>query len=253
MNTKERRNYILKLLQEKKRLFLAALEKELNVSAMTIRRDFHRFTAMGIATPILGGIVYIEGGTALPTILARAPRMKVEKYNIGAYCSSLINEGNAVYLDTGTTAFSIADALMSRKNIAVLSHSLLVQNLLANNDNIQLFGVPGVYRNNAKGYFGDLACRFIRGFRLDIAFLGSSAISIDGGLTSPEVYDQAIKRAIIETARQVVLVVDHTKINHNSFLQVCPIENINIIVTDKHADLDFIAAAKRRGVKVVQV
>ena len=253
MKTRERRNWLLAQLEDQKHLTIAKLAAELNISSMTIRRDCQRLVEMGLAVPVYGGIAYVEGGATLPTLKAREQYMLSEKNSIASYCASMITEGNAIYLDAGSTVMSIANALSKRKDIAVLSHSLPIQNLLAGSKGIQLFGVPGIYHTDTRGYFGDLTCRFIRGFRLDIAFLGSSSVNAETGLTSPDPYDQALKRTLVETARKVVLAVDHTKINHETFLQVCDLKAIDQIITDKKADATFIDKARQLGVKVVQI
>ena len=253
MNTSERRQLIRERLQLQKKLMITELAQQIDVSTMTIRRDFRRLIDLQIATPIHGGIVFVEGGAAFPAVSARERQMQREKNDIGNYCASLIKEGNAIYLDTGTTAMNIADALLGRHDIAVLSHSLPVLNILSHARDIQLISVPGSYHPESKGFYGDLAVRMVRTFRLDIAFIGVSGINAELGLMSPDLSDRALKQAILETARTKVLVVDHTKIGQESFSKICGLQEIDQIVTDKQADPVFLNYARRQGVQVMQV
>ena len=94
--------------------------------------------------------------------------MRREKSAIAEYCAQQLPEGSAVYLDNGSTTVEIADALRGKQNIAVLSHSLPVLNILSHAKNIQLISVSGIYEPRAKGFFGDLALRMLRQFRIDI-------------------------------------------------------------------------------------
>ena len=253
MNIRDRRDKVMEALKINKRVFADDLAKDLNVSPVTIRRDLKRLADMSIVTIVTGGAVLNEGTTALPNLRARSQKMIQEKNKIAAYCADLIKEGNAVYLDTGTTNMEIAEAIRNRKNIAVLTHSLPVQNILADSEDIQLISMPGIYCKIKKGFFGEMTCRMINRFQIDIAFIGLSAIDLKTGVMSPDFQDQSAKLAVIERARKKVAIFDHTKIGNIMFTQVCPINALNMIVTDKLADKEFIEKVKKFGVEVIQV
>jgi DeoR/GlpR family transcriptional regulator of sugar metabolism len=241
------------VLKERRRVTIEGLAKDLEVSTMTIRRDLRRLADEDIVTLVHGGAVYNEGGAYLPALTVREKTMRREKSAIAEYCAQQIPEGSAVYLDNGSTTVEIADALRGKQNIAVLSHSLPVLNILSHAKNIQLISVSGIYEPRAKGFFGDLALRMLRQFRIDIAFLGVTAVDADDGVMSAVFYEQALKKVLVERAKKKILAIDHTKIGGSSFLKVCDLHEIDGIVTDKFADATFIAKAKRMGIEVAQV
>lgn len=241
------------VLKEKRRVTIEGLAKDLEVSTMTIRRDLRRLADEDIVTLVHGGAVYNEGGAYLPALTVREKTMRREKSAIAEYCAQQIPEGSAVYLDNGSTTVEIADALRGKQNIAVLSHSLPVLNILSHAKNIQLISVSGIYEPRAKGFFGDLALRMLRQFRIDIAFLGVTAVDAEDGVMSAVFYEQALKKVLVERAKKKILAIDHTKIGGSSFLKVCDLHEIDGIVTDKFADATFIAKAKRMGIEVAQV
>ena len=253
MHTRERRSALLAALKEKKKVTVAELAKEFEVTTMTVRRDLKRLADENIVTLVHGGAIYNEGGLALATVGARSLLNQQDKNELGKYCASLVQEGNAIYLDSGSTCMSIAAALAGRKNIAVLTNSLAVMNILSNSSGLQLFSMGGIFDYGTNGFFGDLACRMIRGFRIDLAFLGVSSLSLAGGVMSPTASDQALKKTLFEAARKKIVVVDHTKIGRESFLRVADLREIDTIVTDKKADKDFLAGARRQGVAIVQI
>ena len=253
MTSRERRNKIMEMLRENKSVYISDLAKFFDVSAMTIRRDLQKFSEMGAITLIHCGATLNEGTMPLATVKARSQRMTLEKYKIAQYCAGLIRPGNSVYLDAGSTTIEIAEAIKGLQNIAVLTNSLPVQNILSDSEKIQLFSMPGIYDKTSKGFFGDMTCRFIRTFNIDIAFFGLDSIDISKGITTPDLKDQSIKMAILERANKKVAAVDHTKINKATFAQVCPINSLNMIVTGKAADKEFVEKARKRGVEVVQV
>lgn len=241
------------VLKERRRVTIEGLAKALEVSTMTIRRDLRRLADEDIVTLVHGGAVYNEGGAYLPALTVREKTMRREKSAIAEYCAQQIPEGSAVYLDNGSTTVEIADALRGKQNIAVLSHSLPVLNILSHAKNIQLISVSGIYEPRAKGFFGDLALRMLRQFRIDIAFLGVTAVDAEDGVMSAVFYEQALKKVLVERAKKKILAIDHTKIGGSSFLKVCDLHEIDGIVTDKFADATFIAKAKRMGIEVAQV
>ncbi len=241
------------VLKERRRVTIEGLAKDLEVSTMTIRRDLRRLADEDIVTLVHGGAVYNEGGAYLPALTVREKTMRREKSAIAEYCAQQIPEGSAVYLDNGSTTVEIADALRGKQNIAVLSHSLPVLNILSHAKNIQLISVSGIYEPRAKGFFGDLALRMLRQFRIDIAFLGVTAVDAEDGVMSAVFYEQALKKVLVERAKKKILAIDHTKIGGSSFLKVCDLHEIDGIVTDKFADATFIAKAKRMGIEVSQV
>lgn len=253
MQTRQRREQVLMVLKERRRVTIEGLAKDLEVSTMTIRRDLRRLADEDIVTLVHGGAVYNEGGAYLPALTVREKTMRREKSAIAEYCAQQIPEGSAVYLDNGSTTVEIADALRGKQNIAVLSHSLPVLNILSHAKNIQLISVSGIYEPRAKGFFGDLALRMLRQFRIDIAFLGVTAVDAEDGVMSAVFYEQALKKVLVERAKKKILAIDHTKIGGSSFLKVCDLHEIDGIVTDKFADATFIAKAKRMGIEIAQV
>lgn len=253
MHTKNRRQTILQHLEKEKKLSIADMADCLQVSSMTIRRDLHRLSDLGIVTLVHGGAVLNEGAASLSAVGAREQYMQKEKNTIAAYCANQIKEGNAIYLDTGSTIKGIAEAILDRQNIAVLTHSLPVMNILATARRLQLISIPGIYNIDTKGFFGDMARRMIQNFQIDIAFLGISAIDTENGIMSPDFFDQSIKLALLERAQRKIIAMDHTKIGHRSFTKVCSLKDIDMIVTDKQADPDFVTRVQRMGIEIIQV
>ena len=253
MNTRRRREALLKLLMEQKRVSINDIARRFDVTTMTVRRDLKRFAQDGIVTLMHGGAVYNEGGYALPAVTAREHAMQAEKNALGRYCAGLVKTGNAIYLDGGSTVLKIAEALLPVETIAVLTHPQPVINILAHAHNIQLIPMTGTYEPSSKAFYGEMTVEMISRFRIDIAFLGTGAIDERLGLMSSVIADQAVKQALLRSARRKVVVVDHTKIRHELFLRVADLRELDDIVTDRQADADFVQAARRQGVHVVQV
>lgn len=222
-------------------------------SGMTIRRDLRQLEDEHIITRIHGGAVYNEGTISLPSVRARVRDMDAQKSDIANYCAGLVQEGNAVYLDAGSTNIQIAEALASRQNIAVMTHSLPIMNILSHAKGIQLFSLSGIYNDEKFGFFGEMTRQQILRFRIDLCFFGTHGVSIEDGIMLPDLEDVAVKNALLERSYTKILVTDHAKIDRPSFAQLCPITAMDKIVTDKEADVEFVRKAQRLDLEVVQV
>ena len=251
MTSRNRRQELRLELETKRKVNINELAEKFAVSSMTIRRDLQRLSDMGIVTLVPSGAVYNEGGANLQSVAAREKNEPKEKGKIAKACADMVKEGSAVFLDAGSTCMAIAENLATRRNIAVITHSLPVMNILSVAEGIQLFSLAGIFDSLTKAFMGDLAIRNLRGFRIDIAFIGTCGLSITQGVTSNNASDHGMKRAIVETARRKIATADHTKLGTETFLKVADLREIDTIVTGKQADKEFINGAKRLGVEII--
>jgi DeoR/GlpR family transcriptional regulator of sugar metabolism len=253
MKTRLRRQKILSSLRKEKRLYISDLARQFTVSTMTIRRDLTLLAAQDIATLVPGGAVLNEGSAWIIGTSARTHLMNPAKNAIALACSQLIKEGNAVFIDAGTTMQRIAETLVNRQNIAVITHSRPVLNILCHAHGLQLISIPGIYDEHIDGFTGDMARRTIEEFHIDIAFLGTGSIdAATNELSSASMADVNIKRAVLRQSRRTVAAFDHTKIGQVSFMKVAGLQDLSTIVTDHAADKDFIARARRLGLEIIQ-
>lgn len=253
MKTLKRRNEILDYLKKNNSVNITELAEILNVSSMTVRRDLNLFAEQGIVTLVHGGAVLNHGATLIHNMAFREEKLRKEKNYIANFCANLIHEGSAIFIDCGSTTKEIAEAILQKKNIVVMTNSLPAANILSAAKNIKLIMLPGIFREKPQGFFGQMTSAFISNFRIDILFLGADGLDILRGATSPDIMDGETKRSLVKQARRVVLVIDHTKLGYGSFMTVASLQEIDTIVTDKEADLEMIEEIKKQGVEVFLV
>ena len=253
MKLKERRNDLMRELEEMGRVVIKEFAKKSEVSEMTIRRDLNKLSELGLVTLVHGGAVFNAGGAFTYEVTFRERQMQREKNLLGQYCATLINEGNAVWLHCGSTLTCIADALLTRQNIAVLTNSLPILNVLSSSRSIQLIASPGIYETAHKAFFGDMTQRMVKNFHIDVAFFGAEALSIENGFMASLPADAGLILAVMESARKKIIVADHTKINKTFFIKICDLREFDQIVTDNEADEDFVKKARRMGIEVTQL
>ncbi len=240
MNTLERRKFILDKIKDTESVNTVDLSKELNVSTMTIRRDLKYFADQGVVTLTHGGAILNLGTLFENTVMIKQQESVLEKRTIAQYAASLIQDGDSILIDSGTTAREVSDFITTKKNLVILTHSLLVANSLAQSDPARLIMIPGVFREMSMAFLGDLACEFISNFKIDILFLGAEGLNATHGATVPNIEDAQTKRAFVRQAKKVVLLVDHTKIGKSFFMNIAHIKDIDLVITNKQANPKFI-------------
>lgn len=253
MNTLKRRKTIIQELEEEGAVKTVELSERLGVSSMTIRRDLTYLAEEGIVSITHGGAVLNKGALKEHDMFYKEGSYFEEKRRIGEFCYNFVNEGDAVFLDTGSTTKIIAEVIADKKNISVVSHSLLVQQVLSGAQGIKLISAPGVFREKTMGFLGQLTCDFVAGFKFDTLFLGVEGVDIEHGVTVPDIVDGETKRALVRQAKRVIAVADYSKIGTSFFMTISPLREIDILVTNKEANPEVIDRIREEGVEVFLV
>ena len=253
MNTLKRRKTIIQELEEEGAVKTVELSERLGVSSMTIRRDLSYLAEEGIVSITHGGATLNKGALKEHGMLYKEEVYSEEKRRIGEFCYNFVNEGDAVFLDTGSTVKIIAEVIADKKNISVVSHSLLVQQVLTESPGIKLISAPGVFREKTMGFLGQMTCDFVAGFKFDTLFLGVEGVDLEHGVTVPDIVDGETKRALVRQAKRVVVVADYSKIGSSYFMTIAPLDRIDTLVTNKEADPELIERIREQGVEVFLV
>lgn len=253
MKTIKRRKEILDQLEKSSSVNITELSEILDVSSMTIRRDLNLFAEQGVVTLVHGGAVLNRGAAIMHNMPFKEEKLREEKKRIASFCANLVNEGSSIFIDCGSTTKEIAEAILQKKNIVVMTNSLPASNILSTAKNIKLIMVPGVFRDKAQGFFGQMTSEFVGNFKFDILFLGAEGLDIKQGATSPDIVDAETIRSLVKQATKVILVIDRTKLGVCSFMTVATLKEIDTIVTDKDADSELIEELRNQGVEVFLV
>ena len=236
MNAIERKRYILDELQRNGSVVITDLAERIQVSSMTIRRDLNAMAEDGMVTLEHGGAVLNSGSLFECSISFKNEINVSEKQRIAAKCMEYINEGDSVFLDAGTTPNELAALLRGKRNISVLTHSLLVANTTATMRNIKLIMCPGEFRENSMAFLGPLTDDFIQHFQIDTLFLSLEGIDLNDGLSVVDVQDGHTKKVLVEKAKRVICIADHSKFNKSFFYKIAPVADVDLVVTDTGLD-----------------
>lgn len=207
------------------------LAASLAVTTQTIRRDLTELSASGLLRRYHGG-VGLSGEVDQANYRRRKEEQAEAKRRMGRCIAGMIPDGATVFLDTGTTLEAVAEALVARRGLRIVTYSLRVANYLSENSDFALSMPGGQVRNADGAVFGDGAAAFLRRFQLDVAVIGASGIDDQGMMSDDDFEEVALVRAAVARARTVILAADATKFGRTAAVNLGPIGDVATLVTD---------------------
>lgn len=249
----ERQAQILDILARQGSLSVADIVEQFSISEATARRDLETLADGGKLQRVHGGAISLRSAPPEPPILQRENRQNSEKQLIGRAAADLINDGETIFLGSGTTVLEVARNLVKRKGLTVITNSLPVMNVLSSLQDITVIALGGILRSSELSFIGHITDESIRDLRADKVIIGIHAISLEHGLTNDYLPETMTDRAILQMGQKVFVVADHTKFDTVSIVHVGSVEKVNTIITDRRVPQEFIAALREKNVEVIQV
>lgn len=231
MKPNERRKWIEKKLIEDKRVKIDTLVSELNISSMTVRRDLDQLEKEGKAIRTHGGATLANPLIVeTPFTSKKSKRIEQKKY-IAKNAVKFVKDHQTILLDSGTTTLEIARLLRGRKNLTVVTNDIYIAAELIDSP-LKVILAGGALQRKVGALSGPQANYFFENIYVDILFLGTPAIDVKFGVTSPSLDKSLTKRLMIKSAEKTWLVADSSKIGKKSFSKVCDLDALNGFITD---------------------
>ncbi|MGQ9632287.1 MAG: DeoR/GlpR family DNA-binding transcription regulator [bacterium] len=251
----ERHDRIMKLIRERGRVKVSQLGRMFNVSEATIRSDLMKLERAGVLRRTHGGAISIGEDFAELSFKEKEGRNIEEKRRIANAAVRMIDDGDNIILDAGTTTLQIARALRGaeRRNVRVITNSIYNALELIAAENIFVTIVGGDIRRHSRSIVGPLSLKTLEGLHANKLFLGTTGASLHKGLTSPNMIEAQTKHKMIEAANEVVLVADHTKFGNIAYAPFASFEEIDVVITGKELSNEFVEPLSRMGIKMVLV
>jgi DeoR family fructose operon transcriptional repressor len=229
----ERITRILQILQSQQRVAVAELSERFRVSEDTIRRDLRDLKGRGLVRKTHGGA--LQGIASAPPYTERLARASGVKDAIGRRAAELVQEGETIIIDSGSTTLFLAQAL-SVNRVRVLTNSLEIAHVIAKRPQYELMVLGGKYDTIHQELVGPVTVEQVSRYRVDKLFMGMTAIDRKNGVTDVSEADAALKQAMISVAQQVIGLADHTKVGRVSFSVVAPASALDMLITDDLAE-----------------
>ncbi len=250
MFAEERKIKILEYLKENKKATVAELCAAFNVSGATIRNDLRELENSNLLVRAHGGaIVKSKTGLELDSKQKEVQSLP-EKQRIAEAAERLIEDGDTIVLDTGTTTLELARILSRKKNLTVVTNDIMIVSVLEDMEQVNIILMGGVVRKRFHCTVGMSSQEILSGLAVDKAFMGANSFSIEKGATTPDIFQAERKKGMISIATQVILLCDSGKMGKNSFAQFASLEEIDILVTDSIGESDK-KRLEESGIKVI--
>ncbi|MCL4517414.1 MAG: DeoR/GlpR family DNA-binding transcription regulator [Firmicutes bacterium] len=247
----ERRQKILALLEQRTSMTVGELAAGLLVSEATVRRDLDDLQRAGLVRRTHGGAMLAVATRFEPSFREKEDKYIRDKEAIGARAATLVRDGETIILDAGTTTLQVARNLRDCREVVVITNATNFHQELANNPGIEVILVGGTARANTFATVGPIAQQVLAGFHADKVFLAGNGLTIQHGLTTPNLLEAYTKRAMVDAAREIIVVLDHSKFNKVTATTVIPVGRIDKLVTDQKAPPEMLKELSRAGVEVV--
>lgn len=222
------------------------MSRLLDVSSVTIRNDLNGLADRGL-------IIRTHGGASPafhPGVLERQKLMVEEKNAIAKEAAKLVKNGDAVMVEAGTTTSLIVKYFLGKRDIQLVSNSMLVLPFSRTNPGIHLTIIGGEFRPATESLVGPIALEELSRFHVKYAFVGTDGYSLEAGLTTHLIEGAEIVKKMAMQADRTILVADSSKYGKRGFAHVLDINRIDEIITDSAINGDIISRLKQNGIKV---
>lgn len=229
-----------------KTVTLDQLCEDFGVSKNTVRRDVDTLTENGEIKKIYGGVT-VETKKELVPFAQRHISNLEEKKAIAARAAALVEDGDILFLDSGTTTCHMVEHLKDLKNITMLTHNLQAILAAIPYENIKVISLPGTLNRKTLSFTGAEAIRLLNMYNINKAFMSSTGLSVAGGATNSSTEEFQIKQAVVQRSRQINLLADHSKWGVVSLMTYAAIEKIDNLITDQVPPKDIADAIAAAG------
>ncbi|MFC6825527.1 HTH-type transcriptional regulator GlpR [Halopelagius fulvigenes] len=248
----ERKRRIVELVSADDGRSVEGLSEELDYSKATIRRDLRELEDRGLIERSHGGAVPVTTVGREQTYGQKEVQNLDGKRAIADGAVSEISDGQVVFFDSGTTTMQVAQKAPKDGSILAVTNSPRLAVELGKEDNdVKLTG--GTLRRRTRALVGPTAESFMERTNFDLLFLGTNAVDVDGGLTTPNEDEARMKQLMVEKASRVVLVADTTKVGKRSFVQFAEVDDVDLFVTDGDLPTREREAFENEGMTVREV
>lgn len=254
MFIEERKEKILNFVEKHSSVTVKELCDLFHVSEVTIRKDLKELGNEGLLIRTHGGAVKLKETTYEQNQTDKGKERIYEKRKIAQRAYQEINDLETIILDAGTTTQELAKIIRQEdKKLTVVTNALNIANELIECKNVEVILIGGYLRKNILSCVGGFTEELFGKLIADKVFLGINNISIEYGLTTPNMQECKVKQSMLQAARRKYLLVDSSKFKTNSLYRICGFKDLNMIITDDTIDKSYISKISERDGNVVTV
>ncbi len=245
----DREKQILNLLMEQGTVTVVELSKLLSVSEVTIRSDLRNLEERGLLNRIHGGAV----PSVHPNIVERQNLLVETKQRIAKAAADLVQDGDTIMIEAGTTTAMIPRYLFGKRDIHIITNSILAFTAAKSNPSIKLTVTGGEFRNSTESFVGSIAAEALKYFNVRLAFVGTDGFSLERGITTHLMEAGDIIKVMQQKAEQTVLLADSTKWGKMGAVSILPLKSASILITDKNLSPQAMEELTETNIRLLRV
>ena len=247
----ERKKEIISKLSLEGKVIVSELAREFGVTEETIRRDLEKLDRDGLASKTYGGAVAKHNSTIDLPYSVREGVNVIQKQMIADRLASLISDGERIMVDSSSTSLYLIKRLKNKKDLTIITNSVKVLLELADMQNWTVLSTGGMLKKGALSLTGSSAEKMINSYHVDTVICSCKGLDISLGVTDSNENDSIIKRAMISSAERKILALDSEKFDKKSFVKVCDVTDMDMIVTDKEPSDKWLSLCAESGIELV--
>ncbi|MCT4687359.1 DeoR/GlpR family DNA-binding transcription regulator [Vallitalea sp.] len=232
MFAEERKEQIIKMVNEKEKIYVPEMSNLFKVSTATIRNDLNELEKAGRLIRTHGGAISIQNSGLELNTEQKKVKNNTAKYLIAKEALKLIDSGDIILIDTGTTTYQLATLLTEKRNITIITNDIEIALELEEVTGLNVILVGGMLRKGFHCTLGPFANKILSEISVDKAFIATNAVDAKMSLYTPDMNQASIKQQMIACAREKYLVCDSTKFKRKSFSKFADISDFDIVITD---------------------
>ncbi|PWI32699.1 DeoR family transcriptional regulator [Vibrio albus] len=254
-NTSERREHTIALLKRNGSVQVTDLSQKFGVSAVTVRNDLAALEKQGIATRAYGG-AYLQDSEVRPpehSIEDKNQLNKTIKQKIAAAALDMIEDGDTLILDSGTTTYCVAEALTDANDLVVMTNGLNIANALFPAEGVEVILIGGKLRRKSMSFYGMQADNVLDNYHFNKLFLGVDGFNLESGITTHNENEARLNRKMCDIADEVIAITDSSKFGKVSLHKILETARVDKVITDTGIPDEYLQGLKRQGIPVILV
>jgi DeoR family transcriptional regulator of aga operon len=250
-NTSQRRESILQLLVRDGAVQVTDLVEAFGVSAVTIRSDLSALEAQGLATRSHGGATLTRTPPTEHTIRQKDAINQQQKERIGARAAQLVEPGDNIIIDSGTTTISLARHLREAERVTVMTNGLNIAWELADAPGVDLILTGGLLRKQSLSIQGTQAEACLQAYNFDKLFLGVDGLDLQFGVTTHHEAEASLNHKMAERAKKIIVVTDASKFGRVSLHRIVQLERVHTVITDAGISPEYREGLQKLGIELI--
>ncbi|OSA96824.1 UNVERIFIED_ORG: DNA-binding protein [Clostridium botulinum] len=225
--------------------------EEFKMSKNTIRRDIDALVDKGVIKKVYGGVTVNTQSNELLPFEERTIKNNSAKIDIAKKAAEFIEDGDSIFIDSGTTTLNIIDYLNDKNNITLFTNSINVILKAIPHDNIDIICLSGRFNRTTFSFTGLTSSDVLSTYNINKSFMACTGISLENGLTHTSPNEFKIKKVAVSKSHKTFLLADSSKFNIVSLMTFCDVKNLDYLITDKCPSAKYIDYFNNYNVELI--